>query len=91
MMMEDLVPLENRVQATRSTSEELRRSSAQEREVAAADEQWQASLRTVGLPEMLEPHQLKEITQRSDRISGFHFRLDQFQAEKIERDKELRH
>ncbi len=90
MLLEDLVPLENRVQATRSSSEELRRRvAAQEREVAAADEQWRASLRTVGLPEVLEPHQLKEIIQRTDRISGFHFRLDQFKAEKLERDKEL--
>ncbi len=90
MMMEDLVPLENRVQATRSTSEEIkRRIQSQEREVTAAKEQWQASLRTAGLPETLQPQQLKEITQRSERISGFHARLDQLQAEKIERDKEL--
>jgi uncharacterized protein YhaN len=90
MMMEDLVPLENRVQATRSTSEEIkRRIQSQEREVSAAKEQWQASLRTAGLPEALQPQQLKEIMQRSERISGFHARLDQLQAEKIERDKEL--
>jgi predicted nucleic acid-binding Zn-ribbon protein len=75
MMMEDLVPLENRVQATRSTWEEIkRRIQSQERELSAAKEQWQASLRTAGLPETLQPQQLKEITQRSERISGFHAR-----------------
>ncbi len=89
-MLEDLVPLENRVQATRSTSEDVRRRiQSQEREVAMAEEQWKASLRTAGLPENLEPQMLKEITTRSERISGFHIRLDQFKAEKIERDKEL--
>jgi uncharacterized protein YhaN len=90
MLLEDLVPLENRVQATRSVSEDLRRQIAsQERDVAQADELWRSSLRTVGLPEVLEPHQLKEIIQRSDRISGFNYRLDQFRTEKLERDKEL--
>ena len=88
--MEDLVPLENRVQSGRSQIEELRRRVAnQQREVAKAAEVWQASLRTAGLPEALQPHQLKEITQRSERITGYHARLEQFKSERIERDKEL--
>lgn len=88
--LEDLVPLENRVQSTRSVQEDLRRRiSAQEREVKKYDDQWRASLRTAGLPEVLEPHQLKEITQRADRISSFHLRLDQFKSEQVERTKEL--
>lgn len=89
-MMEELVPLENRVQATRSTSEEVRRRiTVQERELAQAEEQWKAALRIAGLPEMLKPNQLKEITTRSERISTFNVRLDQLSNEKIERDKEL--
>ena len=90
MRLEDLVPLEGRVQSTRATQEDLRRRiSAQEREVEKVDEQWKASLRTAGLPELLQPHQLKEIVQRADRISTYHVRLDQFKTEQIERDKEL--
>ena len=90
MRLEDMVPLENRVQNTRSTVEDLRRRiSSQEREVKKADEQWRASLRTAGLPEMLQPHQLKEITQRADRISTQHVRLDQFKIEQVDREKEL--
>jgi len=89
-MMEELVPLENRVQATRSATEELRRLiAAQDREVTVAADLWKASLRTAGLPEVLQPHQLKEITQRSERISGFNQRLDQLKTEKNDRDKEL--
>lgn len=88
--LEDLVPLENRVQSTRSNQEDLRRRiTNQEREVTKAADQWKASLRTAGLPEMLKPHQLKEIMQRADRISTFHVRLDQFKLEKVDRDKEL--
>lgn len=90
MRLEDLVPLEGRVQSTRATQEELRRRiSAQEREVEQAAEQWKASLRTAGLPEQLQPHQLKEITQRAERISSFNMRLDQFKLEQVEREKEL--
>ena len=90
MRLEDLVPLEGRVQSTRATQEELRRRIiAQEREVEKAAELWKASLRTAGLPELLQPHQLKEIVQRADRISTFHVRLDQFKTERIDRDKEL--
>lgn len=88
--LEDLVPLEGRVQSTRSNLEEVRRRiSAQEREVKKADEQWRASLRTAGLPEILEPHQLKEITQRAERISTQNVRLDQFKIEQVDREKEL--
>jgi uncharacterized protein YhaN len=90
MRLEDLVPLEGRVQSTRATQEDLRRRiSMQEKDVAKADEQWKASLRTAGLPEILQPHQLKEIIQRAERISTYHVRLDQFKAEQIERSKEL--
>jgi uncharacterized protein YhaN len=89
-MMEELIPLENRVQATRSNSEELKRRIVnQEREVEAAKHLWQASLRTAGLPEALMPNQLKEITQRSERIATLNLRMDQLQAEKQEKDKEL--
>ena len=90
MRLEELVPLEGRVQTTRSVQEDIRRRiSAQDRELKKADEAWRASLRTAGLPEVLEPHQLKEIIQRAERISTFHTRLDQFKAEKLEREKEL--
>ncbi|MEM7454802.1 MAG: hypothetical protein AAF456_10680 [Planctomycetota bacterium] len=88
--LEDLVPLESRVQNSRMHMEELRRRiSAQEHEVEQADVQWRAALRTAGLPELLEPLQLKEITQRSSRISGYHTRLEQYKSELIEREKEL--
>ncbi len=88
--LEDLVPMENRIQKTKAMAEETkRRIGAQQREVDNATGQWRASLRTAGLPETLLPGQLKEITQRSERISGLHLRLDQLKSEKVQREKEM--
>ncbi len=88
--LEDLVPMENRIQKTKAAAEEIkRRITSQQREVDNATGQWRASLRTAGLPESLLPNQLKEITKRSERISGLHLRLDQLKSEKVQRGKEM--
>ena len=90
MRMEELVPLENRVQSTRGVQEDVRRRmNSQERELKKAEENWKASLRTAGLPVTLRPHQLEEIKQRADRVSTHYIQLDQFASEKVEREKEL--
>ena len=90
MRMEELVPLENRVQSTRGAQEDVRRRmTSQERELKKAEENWKASLRTSGLPATLRPHQLEEIKQRADRVSTHYIQLDQFSSEKVEREKEL--
>ena len=90
MRMEELVPLENRVQSTRGAQEDVRRRmTSQERELKKAEENWKASLRTSGLPATLRPHQLEEIKQRADRVSTHYIQLDQFASEKVEREKEL--
>ena len=88
--IEDLVPLENRVKIGKQNVEEARRLlHKQTMDVEAAEVRWKTALRSIGLPESLEPHQLKEVSQRSERIAGIHTRLEQFQAELIERNKEL--
>ncbi len=88
--LEELVPLENRFQSSQSMLEDLRRSLVeQQRETELAEKAWRAALRTAGLPESLEPLQLKEISQRSQRISIFKLQLDQYQDELNERNKEL--
>ncbi|MDB2687578.1 hypothetical protein N9Y42_10240, partial [Mariniblastus sp.] len=90
MRMEELVPLENRVQSTRGVQEDVRRRlTAQERELKKAEENWEACLRTAGLPKTLRPHQLEEIKHRADRLSTHYIQLDQFASEKVEREKEL--
>ena len=90
MRMEELVPLENRVQSTRGVQEDVRRRlTSQERELKKVEDNWQACLRTAGLPITLRPHQLEEIKQRADRLSTHYIQLDQFSVEKVEREKEL--
>ena len=88
--MEDLVPLENRYQSAQMSVDDQRRQLAnQQHEVELAEQQWRAALRTAGLPEALEPLQLKEISQRSQRIGVFGIQLDQYQIELNDRMKEL--
>ena len=86
----DLVPLEHRVENTKMSMEDGRRKiQIRERELETADKTWRSALRTAGLPEPLEPEQLKEIISRSDRISGFNTRLSQLRSEQELKQKEI--
>lgn len=86
----DLVPLEHRVENTKMSLEDGRRNlQIKERELETADKNWRSALRTAGLPEPLEPDQLKEIISRSDRISGFNTRLEQLRVEQELKQKEI--
>lgn len=90
LRLEELVPLEGRVLTARASQDELRRRIAvQELEVEKMNKQWKASLRAAGLPDVLQPYQLREIVQRADRISGISDRLDHLKAEQVERSREL--
>lgn len=89
--LEDLVPMENRVKSTRMQLDDIRhRITSAEREVAASQETWRSTLRSVGLPETLSPLQVQEITERSGRITASYARLDQYKLELSERDRELK-
>ncbi len=88
--IEDLVPLENRIKNAQKNLEESKRLlSKQTMDVDAATTRWKTALRSLGLPDTLEPTQLKEVSQRSERIAGIHTRLDQLQLELGDRNKEL--
>lgn len=90
MRLQDLAPMENRIQKSKAMAQEIRREiQTQERTIETVRGQWKASLRTAGLPDALQPHQLKEITARSERISTFGVRLEQLTSEKNQRQKEL--
>ena len=58
-------------------------------DVDAATTRWKTALCGLGLPDTLEPTQLKEVSQRSERIAGIHIRLEQLQLEFSDRSKEL--
>jgi len=86
----DLVPLQHRVDNTKMSMEDARRSvGVKQRELETAEKAWRSALRTAGLPEPLEPEQLKEIISRSDRISGHNTRLEQLRIEMEAKQKEI--
>lgn len=88
--IEDLVPLENRIKLGQKDVEEAKRLlGKQSLDVDAATARWKTALRGLGLPDTLEPTQLKEVSQRSERIAGIHTRLEQLQLELNDRNKEL--
>ncbi len=88
--LEELMPMENRTKSARMRLEEIRRQiSSQERELEACEKKWQAGLRAIGLPETLAPAQVREISQRSGRISSYNVRLESMRGELGLREKEL--
>ncbi len=88
--LEDLIPLESRYKSAIAHVEESeRRLEKLEREREELDRKWRDNLRLVGMPEDLPPEQLTEITKRSERLVGFHTRLEQLENEVFDRDKEL--
>ncbi len=88
--LEDLIPLESRHKAAVAGLEEARRRHQKiEREMEDLERRWREGLRTVGMPENLVPDQLREVTQRSERIHGFHSRLEQLESEVADRNREL--
>ncbi len=75
--------------AKQNVEEARRLLNKQKMDVEAAEVRWKTALRSIGLPDSLEPTQLKEVSQRSERIAGINLRLEQYQAELAERNKEL--
>ncbi|HMO12669.1 MAG TPA: AAA family ATPase [Pirellulaceae bacterium] len=88
--LEDLMPMENRCKTAKFQVEEAERHRTRvEAEYEQAKKNWRDVLRNVGLPDTLQPSDIDGITQKSERISGFHNRLEQYKAELIERETEL--
>lgn len=88
--LESLVPMENRARAARMRLDDLRRQiTAQEREVETWEKKWQSSLRGLGLPDTLTPSQVKELSQRTGKLSGHNSRLETLKSELVEREREL--
>ncbi len=88
--MEEIVPLENRIKAAKRELENTKREMQKQMiEVEAAEARWREALRSMGLPETMSPTNLDEVTQRTEKITGFQTRLEQYNHELSERDKEL--
>jgi uncharacterized protein YhaN len=88
--IEDLVPLENRIRQGQKDLEDAKRLLAkQTMDVEAATARWKTALRSLGLPDALEPTQLKEVGQRSERLAAMNARVEQLQVEFNDRSREL--
>ena len=88
--LEDVLPLENHYQNSVIRFEEAtRRLQRIESERKTLQVQWKDNLRAVGMPDSVIPSQLNDLTKRTERITGFHSRLEQLEGEVFERQKEL--
>ena len=88
--LNDLVPLQHHVENTKMSMEEAHRNvQVKTRELENAEKNWRNALKTAGLPELLEPEQLKEIINRSDRITDYNSRLEQLRTELEGKQKEI--
>lgn len=88
--LEDLIPLETHFQtAVANVEESARRFQKLESDQEILQKQWKDNLRALGMPDNIAPNQLSELTQRTERINGFHSRLEQLEGEVHDREKEL--
>lgn len=88
--LEDLIPIESGHNASvASVAEATRQRDRVKRELAELQRRWQEGLRLAGMSEQLAPEQLKEVTRRSQRLHGFHDRLEMLESEASDREKEL--
>ncbi|MEE2826208.1 MAG: hypothetical protein VYE64_06235, partial [Planctomycetota bacterium] len=89
--LEEMAPAENRL---RSIQAELQRKKSEEAscqtEMEAAQERWQTELRLAGLPDSLQPTQVREVLQRSGQISTTLFRLGGLREEWKAKQEELK-
>ena len=89
--LEALAPMENQVHSTQARLQDQKRNEASKKhELETTLLQWQGQLRVAGLPETLQPLQVKEIIQRSGRITDTMLRLEGLKTELEEREKELK-
>ena len=88
--LEDIMPIENRIKAGKRQLDSARHDMERQMiEVEAAEARWREALRSMGLPETLSPSNLGDVTQRTEKISGYQARLEQHAEELQERDREL--
>lgn len=88
--LENLAPLESRCKGAKYHLEEARQYLQKtQAQLEASQKQWRETLRNASLPESLQPEDIDGITEKSQRITGFHSRLEQYQVELAEREREL--
>ena len=88
--LEELVPLDSQRQAALTQAELAERRAAEaERELEAARRRWAAALAAAGLPQDLEPKQVKELAASFDQSSEIQRKLAMRREELDQRRREL--
>lgn len=89
--LEDILPLETRTKNAKVECEESKRNLADaEEELLNAQKKWRSKLRSMGLPENLAPIHVKELLDRTERITGFNLKIQDRQSELSQKKRDLR-
>jgi DNA repair exonuclease SbcCD ATPase subunit len=87
---EELTPLDTRRNAARQEVEAAqRRVDEAKEELRLSRRRWRKALAAIGLPEELDPTQVRRLSQRGGRIGEIQRRLAQYQEDLSRRQREL--
>lgn len=90
LRLQDLVPLEAKVKAARAATEECESEVSEcEEALRTSQKRWKSKLRSLGLPENLMPNSVKEIAQRSEKITLNNSKVREQSDELSNREREL--
>lgn len=89
--LEGILPLESRTKNARLECEQARQELTNlEEELLTLQRKWRAKLRTMGLPENLTPLHVKELLDRTERITGFNLKIQDQEHEMVQKQKDLK-
>lgn len=89
--LEGIVPLEERARNARLECEQARKALDDlEAELLAHQKKWRSRLRSMGLPENLTPLHVKELLDRTERITGFNLKMQDRETELNRKRRDLK-
>lgn len=89
--LEGILPLENRFKHARIECERAKKDLADaEEELLSCQKKWRSRLRSMGLPENLAPLHVKELLDRTERITGFNVKIQDRKSALTQKQKDLK-
>ncbi|MEE2641397.1 MAG: AAA family ATPase, partial [Planctomycetota bacterium] len=88
--LEDILPLEKRTKEAQLECEQAKRTLTDlEESLLANQKKWRAKLRSMGLPENLAPIHVKELLDRTERITGCNLKIQDRENEMLQKQHDL--
>ena len=88
--LEDILPMETRAKAAKQEIEQAKKELADlESELLTHQRKWRAKLKSMGLPENLAPLHVKELLDRTERITGFNLKIQDRENEMVQKKRDL--